>query len=184
MSFDLSNDIRLGRISSYLVYPFDFWKYHSASFIAFQSLQTMICSITITLAIAFNLITIVSTQAICTGFVYVMAVSLFWFALQFLTGIMAFWLEETWILRVIAQILTRFLSGALIPLDFFPLWARDALSWTPFPLLTFYPIKIFTGQMTPNISMVGMLLFWIVILILCNRWLWRRGMRLYTAAGM
>ncbi len=184
MAFDLSNDIRMGKISSYLIYPFDFWKFHTANFISFQLLQFFICAITLLLALSSQFIVIPTWSHIIQGISFIFLVSIFWFTLQFLTGILAFWLEETWILRVIAQILTRFLSGAIIPLDFFPTWARNFLDMTPFPLLSYYPIKILSGKALLELWMVGLLLMWTLILILVNRWIWKRGVRLYTAAGM
>ena len=38
MSGNLAEDIRLGRISSYLIYPFNFWEFQTASFLGFQGI--------------------------------------------------------------------------------------------------------------------------------------------------
>ena len=104
--------------------------------------------------------------------------------LQYLTGMMAFWLEETWILRVMIMMITAFFSGAIIPLDLFPPQLVDFLNYTPFPYLTFYPIKIFMGEFS-NLSIpYAVLSFWIVVFMIINHLLWRRGLKLYTAAGM
>ena len=43
-----------------------------------------------------------------------MAVGVFWFQIQFFLALSAFWLEETWVLRVIFLIVAQFLSGAVI----------------------------------------------------------------------
>lgn len=182
-SWNLSEDIRMGRISNYLIYPFDFWEFHSASFIGFQIIQFFISIITIFIFTTFNLIDF-SILNLSIGMIYCFYISIFWFLLQYLTGLLAFWLEETWILRVILQIITVFLSGAIIPLDLYPNWIREILVYTPFPYLTYYSIKIFQGELHLLWQSSIVILAWsIVIFIICQQ-LWKRGMKHYTGAGM
>ena len=183
-SWNLSDDIRLGRISSYLIYPFNFWEFHTASWMGFQSLQIIISSITLSLAVLFNIVTLPSFDVLIIGFCFTTFISLFWFTLQYLTGIVAFWLEETWILRVILTIIATFLSGAIIPIDLFPAWFVDILDWTPFPYLSYYPIKIFLGQTVDLSRGIFMISGWTILMVLLNRFIWKKGMKLYTAAGM
>jgi ABC-2 type transport system permease protein len=183
-SWNLSDDIRLGRISSYLVYPFNFWEFHTASWIGFQCLQIFIASITLGLALAFNIIPMPSLQVILTGLSFTTFVSLFWFTLQYFSGLLSFWLEETWILRVILSIIATFLSGAIIPLELFPSWLVSILNYTPFPYLSYYPIKIFQGGEVDLIRGYTMIGSWTLGVTLLNKLTWRKGMKLYTAAGM
>ena len=75
-----------------------------------------------------------SLALLCAGFTYCILVSMFWFSLQFLTGILAFWLEETWVLRVLLQLIASFLSGAILPLEFFPVWLVGAVGVYPVSL--------------------------------------------------
>jgi len=183
-SWDLSNDIRMGRISSYLIYPFDFWQFHTASWIAFQFIQIFIALLTIIFILSVGVIDSPGIFALTHGFFYTLFISLFWYALQYSTGLLAFWLEETWIIRVLLGMVTVFFSGAIIPLEMFPHWLQSSLQWTPFPYLTHYPVKIFMGtasfELTPYITIFT----WIGILIIINHLIWKKGIRLYTAAGM
>ena len=96
----------------------------------------------------------------------------------------SFWLEETWILRVILDIMTAFLSGAIIPLELYPKWFLNILEWTPFPYLTFYPVKTFMGQNSNLGSSYLIVSLWICLFCLINHLIWKKGVRLYTAAGM
>ena len=181
---NLSEDIRLGRISSYLIYPFNFWEFHTASFLAFQGLQTIVAIVTLIVVGLSGLISIPGFQYLVAGFLTCYFISFFWFILQFLTGIMAFWLEETWILRVMLQILTAFLSGAIIPLELYPEAFVKILDYTPFPYMTYYPVKIFMGE-TQHIplALLSVTIWGTLAAGLCY-WVWRKGVRLYTAAGM
>lgn len=183
-SMNLSEDIRLGRISTYLIYPFDFWEFHSSSFIAFQILQIFVTIISIATLYFVGIIEFHGAFAFFHGYLYTLLVSIFWFCLQFFTGILAFWLEETWIIRVMFLISTSFFSGAIIPLEFFPQSLVSVLNYTPFPYLTYYPIKIFLGQFTNLWAPYGILSLWILILVGINTLVWKRGIRLYAGAGM
>lgn len=183
-SHNLAEDIRLGRISSYLIYPFNFWEFHTASFFSFQILQTIISFITISLISLFGVIEFPSIYSLIQGYIFCFIVSLMWFSLQYLTGILSFWLEETWILRVILQITAAFLSGAILPLELYPSWFVEFLNYTPFPYLSYYPIKVFTGEV--SLFTVGplIILAWMIFFVFINKIIWSRGMKLYTAAGM
>lgn len=183
-SWNLAEDIRMGRISSYLIYPFNFWEFHTASWLSFQVIQMIIAAITLGIISFFGLLVFPSLNYFLIGVAYTLFISLFWFTLQYLTGVLAFWLEETWILRVMLSIVAYFLSGAIIPLDLYPEWLVNILNYTPFPYLTYYPIKIFMGQMD-NFSLGLMIIsFWTVVFAYINHQVWKRGISLYTAAGM
>lgn len=183
-SWNLAEDIRMGRISSYLIYPFNFWEFHTASWLSFQVIQMFVATITLGIIASFGLVTFPSNSFMLIGICYTLFISLFWFTLQYLTGVLAFWLEETWILRVMLNIVAYFLSGAIIPLDLYPEWLVNILNYTPFPYLTYYPIKIFMGD-TTNLGLgLVIISFWTLIFAWVNHLVWKKGIRLYTAAGM
>ena len=183
-SIDLAMEIRHGKISSYLIYPFNFWEFHTAAFLAFEMIQIATAIITVGIVTMMGVIDLPGLETLLQGFAYCMLVGFFWFALQFLAGICAFWLEDTWTLRVLAQIIVIFLSGSMIPLDFFPPWLKDILDYTPFPFMTYYPIKIFMGESVPLLKGVSLLSIWMVVIVALNGLIWRKGIRIYTAAGM
>lgn len=184
ISFDLASDIRLGRISSYLIYPFNFWEFHTASFVSFQFLQIIISGITLLLVSSFGLVDLPPLEVFLIGVPYIIFVSLFWFSMQFLTGILGFWLEQTWMLRVLFSITVGFLSGAVIPLDFFPDYLIDLIEYSPFPYMNFYPTKIFMGEEVNLLKGFLIISFWLVIVNLIIRWVWNKGIRMYTGAGI
>lgn len=183
-SFNLSQDIRLGRISSYLIYPFNLWEFHTASFISFEFIQLFIGITTYLSLLFFGIVQFVSLKPLLYGVSIAVFVGFFWFTVQYLLGLLSFWLEETWVLRVSFRLISSFLSGVIVPLDFFPEWLFKLLTYTPFPYLTYYPVKIFMGEIT-NLSFPLLILsIWIIIFIALNRWVWKKGLKLYTAAGM
>ncbi|MGA1190709.1 MAG: ABC transporter permease [Bdellovibrionota bacterium] len=184
-SRNLAEDIRLGRISAYLIYPFEFWQYHLATFFGQQIIQTIIAILSLVSLITLGIIPVPHLISLLIGLLTAILAGLLWYHLQYAIGLLAFWLEETWTLRVIISIMASFLSGAVIPLELFPPWARDLALLSPFPYLTFIPVKSFLGT-TPALPLPApcILLLWIGVTWLIGRIIWRRGIHLYSAAGM
>lgn len=183
---NLSEDIRLGKISSYLIYPFSFWEFHAAKYLARQVVQVVIALITIIccyfllnrLYIAFDPV------SLSIGIFVALLAGYYWFAANYLIGILAFWLDETWTIMVGLQIMTYFFSGAIIPLELFPETMVEILNWTPFPYISFIPAKILMGHIPPLLPIFGILTFWSALISLISYLVWRKGLAKYTASGM
>ena len=79
---NLALDIRFGKISCFLLYPFDFWKYHTARFFVFFSLQTLIAGATMLLLIVMGTLPLPSTELILSGWLLCFCIAGFWFAAQ------------------------------------------------------------------------------------------------------
>jgi ABC-2 type transport system permease protein len=184
-SMNLAEDIRLGRISAFLVYPFSFWSFQTASFLAFQGLQVLVALGTLLVMLGSGFLGEGSLADLGLGLGFCLYISFFWYQVSYLIGLMALWMEETWVLRVMFALVAQFLSGAFIPLEIYPQVLVDVLQWTPFPYLTFAPAKVFMGQYAGSLwQAMLVVLVWMGILAALTQWVWRRGMRLYTAAGM
>lgn len=184
-SWNLSEDIRHGRVTAFLVYPFAFWKFHACEFIGFQIIQLCIVGISIAMLTWCDFMTVPTWTCVFTGVLFSLLVSTLWFIFEFTFGLAAFWLEETWIFRYIFQLFAVFLSGFFIPLELFPPIIQRALQWTPFPFLTSVPVHIFMGTYQQSIVYaVSILMGWIAIVILIARIVWKRGLSLYSGAGI
>lgn len=183
-SMNLAEDIRLGRISSHLIYPFSFWSYHASRFISIQIVQVFITALSIGIALSFGLIPF-DVLPLAKGVLLSLFVGFLWFQISYLIGLLAFWLEETWVLRVMFLTMSQFFSGAIIPLELYPTWAQKILFMTPFPYLTFIPARIFMDnyQGSYGLALVWIVV-WIFLVISLVRWVWAKGIRHYTAAGM
>ena len=184
MTGNLAEDIRLGRISSYLIYPFDFWEFQTASFFGFQLIQLFSSFIAISFLFFFGVVNISSSLDLLFGLGYCLWVGVFWFLTQYLIALLAFWLDETWILRVIFGLISGFLAGSYFPLDLYPEWLRVILDYLPFAYVQYYPIKILMGETQLIPYAMTMITLWMIPLALLVSFCWRRGLRRYTAAGM
>jgi ABC-2 type transport system permease protein len=184
-TWNLSEHIRLGRMTSFLLYPFDAWKFYTSEFIAFQLLQLITALLAIGALLVFNFLPPLDVVTCVIGIGFALLVSVLWFVIEFTFGLLAFWLEEVWIFRVVFGFFAIFFSGAFIPLELFPSGLQRFLAYTPFPFITSVPAHLFLGTSTVSLwAATGTLLGWIGLFALCAMALWRRGLRLYTAAGI
>lgn len=184
-SWNLSEDIRMGRITSFLIYPFELWKFHASEFIAFQLIQLGIVTFSFLVLVGCGFISLPSIGVLVTGLLFTSSVGTLWFLSELIFGLTAFWLEESWVLRFIFNQMTLLLSGAFIPLELFPHSLRAILDYSPFPLLTSIPVQIFMGTSPHSLTFsCALLAFWLATLTILARFVWRRGIVLYSASGM
>lgn len=184
-TWNLSEHIRLGRMTAFLLYPFDAWKFYASEFIAFQLLQVVTAVLAIGVLDFFHFLPPLDLATCFVGVGFALLVSVLWFVIDFTFGLVAFWLEEVWIFRVIFGFFAVLFSGAFIPIELFPPALQRVLEFTPFPFITSVPVHILLG--TGHVSLWSAavtLLGWIAVLGLGAMMLWRRGLRLYNAAGI
>lgn len=183
-SQSLAEDIRLGKISSYVIYPFNFWEHQTCQFLAFAMLQMFVSAVTFLILYTFNLVALPTLSGLLWGVTFSLLAGFLWFIIQYCCGLMAFWLEETWMVQVVMEILVNFLSGSLFPLELYPEKLSLILKYTPFPYLAYFPIKIFMGQSEEIFFPFMIVVFWISLLALLANRLWAKGLKNYTGAGM
>ena len=145
-SQNLSSEIRLGKISAFLLYPFKFINYQLSLFLSDKFIQFFIGVFSLLIAVAFGWVQMPSLNILMKAGVFILTVSAFWFLVQTLIGFIAFWLEETWSINISIRFISAFLSGAIIPLDLYPEMFAKFLLWTPFPYLIYVPVRILMGE--------------------------------------
>ncbi len=107
------------------------------------------------------------------------------FFISFLVGLTAFWLMKIGGIRRMRRIFVFFLSGALIPLSFFPEWFQRISSFLPFEYIRYHVINIYLEKYTfvEVLRVMGIQLVWIVILCLLGILVWRRAYKKFAGAG-
>jgi ABC-2 type transport system permease protein len=107
------------------------------------------------------------------------------FALVYVTTLLCFWttgyLGITW-----ARIaITDLLSGALIPLVFFPQWLRGLAMVLPFQGVVSSPALIYLEHVDSGraLELIAIQIAWIVGLWMLGRLMWHRGVRQVTIHG-
>ena len=86
----------------------------------------------------------------------------------------SFWLINMWGVYLLYGSLVSLLSGAMIPLNFFPEWFSSIKDYLPFPSMIYVPTSIYTGELTGDLlyralysqigwilgSMMVLMIFW------------------------
>lgn len=104
---------------------------------------------------------------------------------ELLSGVLAFWRVPGDFLDWYYSICFYLLSGAIVPLWFYPEWLVIIAKMLPFQAAFFIPAQIYMGELTLSgiINALFVQLAWILILFMLQEYLWRRGVRRLTILG-
>jgi len=106
------------------------------------------------------------------------------FLIEAWIGLVAFWFLEVSSLIFIYMMLSYFLSGHMIPLEYLSTWL-PFVDLLPFRFLAYTPAAILLGRIPLNALMGELLLQlgWIIFLLALNRLTFRLGVRRYSSWG-
>ena len=100
-------------------------------------------------------------------------------------GCIGFWMLEVSSILYIIVTVTYFISGQMFPLDLLPGGWVEFLKSLPFSYLAYFPTMVFLNKITGPELLWRLLLglFWAVFLVALSRWLYRKGLKQYSAFG-
>lgn len=104
------------------------------------------------------------------------------FAIRFLLNLVAFWLLDWRGLLSLHAVIGGMLSGLVIPIAFFPDWARVAIWSTPFPAILQAPIDIAIGR-GATLPLLAHQLAWAIVLLVGGRLMLARAVRTLVIQG-
>jgi ABC-2 type transport system permease protein len=107
------------------------------------------------------------------------------FLSQYCFGILAFWISESITLNDIWYATAMMLGGIVAPLDLFPPDVQAVANYLPFRYMLSFPVEIVLGRLTPFEISEGLVImaFWVILVVVVYRWLWRIGIRQFSAFG-
>lgn len=107
------------------------------------------------------------------------------FLIESLMGLVAFWFLEVSSLVFVYMLLSYFLSGHMLPLDWLPPWVANLTLLLPFKYLAFVPAAIMLHKYDhAQLALeLGTGFAWVLVLYLLNRLALSRGLRRYSAYG-
>lgn len=108
-----------------------------------------------------------------------------WFLFNFCFGLFAFYVTYTWGLNMFKDTLVKFISGAIIPIVFFPDWFQKILMFLPFGSINYTPVMIYLNKYTGNetLRVLGIQVLWVIILYVFSRFLWSKATKRLTIMG-
>jgi ABC-2 type transport system permease protein len=98
---------------------------------------------------------------------------------------LAFWTTRVYSIHEFYFALILLFSGQFVPLTLMPKLIQDIAQYLPFQLLIYYPIQLILGklsnaQIVQGFTMAGI---WLVISIALFNWVWRNGVKRFSAVG-
>jgi ABC-2 type transport system permease protein len=141
---EVHKEVQSGDVAHMLNKPYSYALYHLAKSISYRAISFLV-----TMLIGAILI-LLMVGGISFSWAYVIPVALIVFlalildfAIIFLIGLFAFWIEDTNALHWIYQKMLFTVGGMLIPLEFFPDWLSKISAVMPFSYIAYYPSKLF-----------------------------------------
>ena len=173
----IGGDIESGNIAQFLVRPYPYHLQLVASFHASAISDTLTRSLPM-LIIAILFIGIappVSVTALLFFTVSLLLGAIIYSLIDLIISYTAFWLTKYWYLKWFRGSLFKLFGGLVLPLWFYPEWLVSICNILPFQFAIFMPISIYLGRVpVSNITFVlGMQIFWIAVLFILERIVWR-----------
>lgn len=184
----ISQDIYDGGLTRYLLYPLPFLGYKFVTHFTQQVLgvfQMILAYLFLRLVLG-SAESGLSPLTFLAGCFACLLAGYLHYTIMSCLEMVAFWQDVVWNLMVMLRFALSLLGGGLVPLAFFPEWARHFANLTPFPLLVSFPARVFLGQATSAewVTSLGMGAVWAVVFTLLVREIWRRGTRQYSGVGI
>ncbi len=182
----IAGEIYDGGLSRYLLYPLAYFQVKYASSLAQSTLyqgQTAVILAVYAAVFGSSGITPVSLMMGLTAIAFAG-----WLGFWLLANLemLAFWADNVWSLAVMNRMAGWLLGGGMIPLAFFPAWARSALEWLPYIRLLSFPIRCLLGQVGWSEWLFGLVMTvaWSLVFAGTASLLWRKGLRVYAGVGI
>jgi len=100
-------------------------------------------------------------------------------------GMVGFWFLEVTSILFIVMTLNFFISGHMLPLDLLPPFWAGVLKALPFHYMAYFPAAVFLGKIRGAELALFLLaeVVWVAFFVVLSRWLYRRGLKRYSAFG-
>jgi ABC-2 type transport system permease protein len=183
--WEFEREVVEGRLSSRLLQPMDpGWHYFSSHISERAARFPIAIGLVVLFFVLYPRALWVPSAFDLVAFVVVVSgVFVLRFLIQYTLAMLAFWTERAASLEGFFWLLYLVLSGLIAPLEVFPAAVRTVALYTPFPYLVHFPAQVLIGQPVDWAQALAVTTGWGVTFLVLNRWLWRRGLRHYSAMG-
>ena len=98
---------------------------------------------------------------------------------------LAFWTTRVYSIHEFYYALILLFSGQFVPLTLMPKLIQDIAQYLPFQLLIYYPIQLILGKLSSAQIVQGYVMgvIWLVVSITIFNWVWRNGVKRFSAVG-
>lgn len=185
--WQMGRDIQSGKIVLDLLKPMEYRRYLFWSFTG-----TFIMQFLFTFLPTFIVVAAVTHGAIPLGInlVYfiisvILAVSIN-YSIDFFVGTICLYTESIWGINIMKQVIVLLLSGATIPIAFFPEPLKSIVYYLPFQSIYNAPLSLLLDG-SPSagsvLTTLGMQLFWCAAMLVISKAFWKASLRQITVNG-
>lgn len=185
---NLEEDIVTGKLAIYFVRPIPIYSNHLAEYLSQLSINGILM-----VPIAIGLLKILTPsiiqlnpQVLFIFSLFVILSGLCQFLIFYIIGLLAFWLERVWGIRMGFYWILSFLSGRLIPLYLFPPFLKQWINLLPFRFFTYELVMILLTPLDLMIIIPSLLflLMWVLIFLLLSWFILRWGEKKFLGYGI
>jgi ABC-2 type transport system permease protein len=107
------------------------------------------------------------------------------FFVEWTLALAAFWTTRVSALNQMYFLLMLFFSGEIAPLELLPHSVRVIAFVLPFRWTIGFPTELLLGRLTPAQTLTGMAMqaAWLAASLVLMRFVWRAGLKVYSAVG-
>jgi ABC-2 type transport system permease protein len=181
----MQDDAQSGSVASARVRPMSYPLNVLFSSLSLEAVDTVLLVLPL-LALTFFAFHLVPTIASLSLFLVEVVIGLaIVYLIGFFVGTTAIYLTNIYGLIATYSIMVWLLSGAMMPLSFFPLYAQQLLALSPFPIMCYLPIATLLGTAGSAQIAGGILvsLAWVAVLSALAYFWWKRISRDMGSAG-
>ncbi len=98
---------------------------------------------------------------------------------------LAFWTTRVYSIHEFYFAFILLFSGQFVPLPLMPKLVQDVAQYLPFQLFIYYPVQLILGKLSPEQIIQGYVSagVWLVISLALFNFVWRNGVKRYSAVG-
>lgn len=187
-SYGIGDEINSGNLSNFLIKPINYFFYWFAKDLGDKTMNILFSILELTIIFIFLHPPVFIQTNIFFIFLFIASLVIaliLYFFFNILLGFIGFWSPEIWAPRFIFIILLNFFGGILFPLDILPKSVFYVLQGLPFTYILYFPLKIYLGQLSHIEIYRGLLIscIWIGFMYWIVKFIWIKGLRIYTAYG-
>ncbi len=188
LPWEMADDIRQGRLSQFILRPFHYFHYQWHLLIGRLCIEPifLILPAALLLWLTRSVLHVPEEGWRLAYFAAAVALGIqVSFLINFILGTFSFWLlNNSGILHMMGPLQALF-AGYWFPLALLPKPMLLVLGNSPFAYQTYFPLRIYLGQLDQAAALRGMGIqaLWIAGMGFFAYWLWRRAIRAYSAVG-
>src|ERR1035437_7834910 len=186
--WQIAADIREGNISQFLLKPVDYLWYRLCLFFSGRVSFVMMACVPLAIFVFCFRNYVLPPASLAATFAFPVSLvltALLQFFISYAMAMLAFWLLEISTFIFILFAFEYLASGHLFPLDVLPPLLKQILFLTPFPYQLYFPISIYLGRVAGSEMWRGLAIqfIWVLAAYVFARFMWRRGVKKYSAFG-